>query len=61
MRPSNALISVAALALALGGCDKQSGQVAQGEGNNAVTGGEVTADEVTSDRVVKLPKVARRG
>ena len=51
MRPSNALISVAALALALGGCDKQSGQVAQGEGNNAVTGGGVTADEVTSDEV----------
>jgi thiol-disulfide isomerase/thioredoxin len=55
MRPSNALISLAALALALGGCDKQSGQVAQqtspGAGNKAVTSGEVTADEVTSDEV----------
>ncbi len=55
MRPSNALISVAALALALGGCDKQSGQGAQqtsqGAGNNAVTSGEATADEVTSDEV----------
>ena len=55
MRPSNALISLAALALALGGCDKQSGQVAQqtspGAGNNAVTSGEATADEVTSGEV----------
>lgn len=55
MRLSNALISVAALALALGGCDKQSGQVAQqtsqGAGNNAVTSGEVTSDEVKSDEV----------
>lgn len=55
MRPSNALISLAALALALGGCDKQSGQVAQqtspGAGNKAVTSGEATADEVTSDEV----------
>jgi thiol-disulfide isomerase/thioredoxin len=51
MRPSNALISLAALALALGGCDKQSGQVAQGAGNNAVTSGEAIADEVTSDEV----------
>jgi thiol-disulfide isomerase/thioredoxin len=55
MRPSIALISLAALALALGGCDKQSGQVAQqtspGAGNNAVTSGEATADEVTSDEV----------
>ncbi|MBO9670632.1 MAG: TlpA family protein disulfide reductase [Sphingobium sp.] len=59
MRPSNALISVAALALALGGCDKQSGQVAQGEGNNAVvfSGGFLNKAEVvgpggaTSDEV----------
>jgi thiol-disulfide isomerase/thioredoxin len=55
MRPSIALISLAALALALGGCDKQSGQVAQqtslGTGNNAMTSGEVAADEVTSDEV----------
>jgi len=55
MRPSIALISLAALALALGGCDKQSGQGAQqtspGPANNAVTSGEVTSDEVTSDEV----------
>ncbi len=37
--------------LALGGCDKQSGQSAQGAGNNAAaapTSGEVTSGEVTS-------------
>ncbi len=50
MRPVTALVSVA-LVLALGGCDRQSAQSAQGAGNNAVTADEVTADEVTSDEV----------
>lgn len=52
-----AFVSLAALSLALGGCDKQSGQGAQAEGNaantaaNAVTSGEVSPDEVTSGEV----------
>ncbi len=54
MRSVFALLPVAALMLALGGCDKQSGQSAQGAGNNAVaaaTSGEVTSGEATSDEV----------
>lgn len=54
MRPVTALLPFAALMLALGGCDKQSGGEAQqnmGAENNAVTSGEVTSGEVTSDEV----------
>ncbi len=53
MRAVTALVPIA-LMLALGGCDKQSGEAAQqnmGAANNAVTSGEVTSDEVTSDEV----------
>jgi len=49
MRSIIALIPVAALMLALGGCDKQSGQGAQGEGGNGATA--VTSDEVSSGEV----------
>ena len=48
MRPAIALLPVAALMLALGGCDKQSGNSTQGAGNT-VTSDEVTSDEVASD------------
>lgn len=47
MRPVLALLPAAALMLALGGCDKRSGNEAQGTGNT-VTSGEVTSGEVTS-------------
>jgi thiol-disulfide isomerase/thioredoxin len=50
MRSFTALLPAAALMLALGGCDKQSGEGAQGA-ENAVTSDEVTSDEVTSDEV----------
>jgi thiol-disulfide isomerase/thioredoxin len=50
MRPVIALLPAAALMLALGGCDKQSGNSAQGAGNS-ITSGEVTSGEVTSDEV----------
>jgi thiol-disulfide isomerase/thioredoxin len=48
MRPSIALISLAALALALGGCDKQSGQGAQ---QNSPAAGNAAPDEAASDEV----------
>ncbi|HZV57557.1 MAG TPA: TlpA disulfide reductase family protein [Sphingobium sp.] len=54
MRPVIALLPVAALMLALGGCDKQSGEAAQGAGN-AVSADEVTSGEVTSDEVPAGP------
>jgi thiol-disulfide isomerase/thioredoxin len=50
MRPVIAFMSCAALCLALGGCDRPSGQATQGAGNG-VTGGEVTSGEVTSGEV----------
>jgi thiol-disulfide isomerase/thioredoxin len=49
MRFKIAFVSLAALSLALAGCDKQSGQTTQGAGNAAVTSGEASPDEVTSD------------
>jgi thiol-disulfide isomerase/thioredoxin len=51
MRSYTAFISLAALTLALGGCDKQSGQGAQQGTGNGVTSGEVTSGEATSGEV----------
>lgn len=51
MRPVIALLpAAAALMLALGGCDRQSGNSTQGAGNS-ITSDEVTSDEVASDEV----------
>jgi thiol-disulfide isomerase/thioredoxin len=56
MRSSIAFIFLMGLSLAVSGCDRQSGEAAQGSANgaaasNAASADEVTADEVTSDEV----------
>ncbi len=65
MRFKIAFVSLAALSLALAGCDKQSGQGTQGAGNaagnSAVTSGEVSPDEVTSDEAPPSNEAAGGG
>ncbi len=59
MRLKIALVSLAALSVAVSGCDKQSGQSAQ-QGTpgaaNGVTSGEVTSGEATSGEVPSSPQ-----
>ncbi|BAK64858.1 thioredoxin-family protein [Sphingobium sp. SYK-6] len=51
MRFSAALAVLIGLSLAASGCDRRSGETAQGSGANAVAPDEVTPDEVTADEV----------
>ncbi|MBB5984173.1 TlpA family protein disulfide reductase [Sphingobium lignivorans] len=51
MRFSAALAVLIGLSLAASGCDRRSGETAQGSGANAAAPDEVTPDEVTADEV----------
>ena len=51
MRTFAALAILIGLSLAASGCDRQSGEAAQGGGNAAVPGDALSPDEVTADEV----------
>lgn len=51
MRSSAALVVLIGLTLAASGCDRRSGESAQGSGNAAAAGNAATPDEVTADEV----------
>ena len=59
MRSSTALVFLIGLTLAASGCDRRSGESAQGSGNAAAASNGATPDEVTADEVPSADESAK--